>query len=64
MCVCVLHCVRLFVTPWTVAHQASLFHGTFQVRILERDAICYFSGPSNPRIIACVSCIGRWAQMN
>ena len=25
-------------------------HGTFQVRILEWDAICYFSGSSNPSI--------------
>ena len=50
MCVCVLSCVRLFVTPWTVAHQASLSMELFQVRILEWDAICYFNGPSNPSI--------------
>ena len=24
MCVCLLSCVRLFVTPWTATHQASL----------------------------------------
>ena len=50
MCVCVLSCVRLFVTPWTVAHQASLSMELFQVRILKWDAICYFNGPSNPSI--------------
>ena len=27
--------VQLFVTPWTVAHQAPLVCGTFQARILE-----------------------------
>ena len=29
MCVCAesLSCVRFFVTPWTVAHQATLFMG-------------------------------------
>ena len=26
-CVCVLTCVQLFVTPWTVAHQAPLSMG-------------------------------------
>ena len=24
MCVCILSCVHLFVTPWTVVHQAPL----------------------------------------
>ena len=33
--VCVLSRVRLFVTPWTVAHQAPLTMGFFQARILE-----------------------------
>ena len=27
MCTCVLSCVRLFVTPWTVDHQALLSMG-------------------------------------
>ena len=27
--------VRLFLTPWTVAHQAPLFRGILQARILE-----------------------------
>ena len=41
MCVCVcvpvqsLSHVRLFVTPWTVAHQAPLSMGILQARILE-----------------------------
>ena len=30
MCVCVLSRVRLFVTPWTVARQASLSMGFFR----------------------------------
>ena len=38
MCACMLsrfsH-VQLFVTPWTVAHQASLSMGILQARILE-----------------------------
>ena len=33
-----LSCVQLFVTPWTVAHQAPL-HGIYQARILECVAI-------------------------
>ena len=28
------HCVQLFATPWTVAHQASLVCGILQARIL------------------------------
>ena len=27
MCVCVLSCIQLFETPWTVAHQAPLSMG-------------------------------------
>ena len=36
-CVCAqsLSCVRLFATPWTVAHQAPLSKGKLQARILE-----------------------------
>ena len=51
-----------FVTLWTVAHQASLFMGFFQARILKWVAICSSRGPSQPRDqthIFCVSCIGR-----
>ena len=36
--VCVLSCfshVRLFATPWTVAHQTPLIHGVIPARILE-----------------------------
>ena len=42
-----LSCVRLFVTPWAIAHQAPLvgyrgnFHRNFQARILEWVAISY-----------------------
>ena len=34
-CTSSLSCVRLFVIPWTVAHQAPLSMGIFQARILE-----------------------------
>ena len=35
VCVQALSRVRLFVTPWTVAHQAPLTMGILQARILE-----------------------------
>ena len=38
--------VQLFVTPWTVAHQAPLSMGVLQARILEQVAISYFRGSS------------------
>ena len=42
--VCVLShfgCVRLFVTPWTVARPGFSVHGIFQARILEWFAISF-----------------------
>ena len=44
-----LSCVRLFATPWTVAHQASV-HGIFQARILEWVAISFSRDVPNPGI--------------
>ena len=41
LCVCMLSCVLLFVTPWTVALQASLSMGFPKVRILEWVAISF-----------------------
>ena len=41
--------VQLFVTPWTVAHQASLSMGILQARILEWVAISFSRGFSQPR---------------
>ena len=39
---CLLSCVQLFVTPWTIVHQAPLFMGwIFQARILEWTAISF-----------------------
>ena len=40
MCVyvCMLSHVRLFLIPWTVAHQVPLVNGIFQARILEQLA--------------------------
>ena len=45
----VLSRVQLFVTLWTVACQASLVHGIFPARILERVAIASSRGSSQPR---------------
>ena len=41
--------VRLFVTPWTVAHQAPLSMGILQARILEWVAMPSSRGTSQPR---------------
>ena len=47
--VLVARCVRLFVTLWTVAHQAPLSMGILQARILEWVAIPFSRGSSQPR---------------
>ena len=71
MCVCVcararmcththgLGRVRLFATPWTVAHQAPLSMGIFQARILEWTAISSSRASSQPRYQTHISCTGR-----
>ena len=41
-------CVRLFMTPWNVAHQASLSVGILQARILEWVAISFSRESSQP----------------
>ena len=49
---CVLCCfsrVQLFVTPWTVAHQAPLSMGILQARTLEWIAMPSSRGSSQPR---------------
>ena len=54
--------VRLFVTPWTVAHRAPLSMGIFQARILEWVAAPFSRGSSRPRDqthISYISCTGR-----
>ena len=62
MYVCVLSLVRLFVTPWTVAHQALLS--------MEFSRQEYWSGlpcpspgdlpdPGIEPLISCISCFGR-----
>ena len=50
-CLCAqsLNRVRLFVTPWTVAHQAPLPTGILQARILGWVAIPFSRGSSQPR---------------
>ena len=40
--------VQLFVTPWTIAHQAPLFMGILQERILEWAAMPSSRGSSQP----------------
>ena len=52
-----LSCVQLFVTPWTVAHQAPLSMGALQARILEWVAILFSRGSSQPRDQNCICCI-------
>ena len=49
--------VQLFVTPWTVAFQASLSMGILQARILEWVAMPSSGGSSQPRDRTQVSCI-------
>ena len=63
LCACVLSLshVRLFVTTWTVAHQALLSIG-FQARVLQWLAISSSRGPSwlrDQTRFSCISCIGR-----
>ena len=55
--------VQLFVTPWTVARQASLSRGILQARILEWVAMSSSRGSSQPRDQthdSYVSSNGRW----
>ena len=62
VCVCVFSRVRLFVTPWTVAHQAPL-----SMKFLKQEYWSGLSFPSpgeSPRPrdhtqVSCVSCTGR-----
>ena len=48
--------VRLFETPWTVAHQAPLSMGVLQARILEWVARPSSKASSQPRDPTQVSC--------
>ena len=66
MCACMLsrfsH-VQLFVTPWTVAHQASLSMGILQARIQERIAMPSsrdLPGPGIELVSLTSTCSGRW----
>ena len=68
VCVCVhacvhirvLSCIWLSVTPWTIAHQAPLFMGIFQARILEWVAMPSSRASSQPRDWTPVSCLLYW----
>ena len=51
--------VRLFATPWTIAHQTPAVYGISQARVLELVAVSYSTGYSWPRDWTCVSCIDR-----
>ena len=50
-------CIQLFVTLWTVAHQAALSLGILQTRILEWVSISYSMGSYQLRGQTWVSCI-------
>ena len=56
--VCLLRCVRLSATPWSVACQAPLSVGILQARIPEWVAISYSRGSFRPRDQTHI-CIGR-----
>ena len=59
-CVCMVICVWLFVTLWTVARQAPL---NFPGKGTEAVAISTSGGSSQPRDgawVSCISCIGKW----
>ena len=67
MLVYMLNCfshVQLFVTLWTVAHQAPLSMEILQARILEWVAMPSSRGSSHPRDRTCISCdsciVGRF----
>ena len=59
LCACVLSCVQLFLTPWTVAHQAPL---SMDFLSKNTGAGCHFllQGSSWPRDGIQVSCIASW----
>ena len=55
-----LNCVRLFVTSWTVAHQAPLSMGFPGKNAVALSSSGGFSWPRARTWVSCVSCIGRW----
>ena len=55
--VCILSHIRLFMTPWTEAHRASLSMGFFQARTLEWVAISSSSESSQPQNRTHISCV-------
>ena len=60
--VCPLSHIRLFATPWTVAHQSPLSMRFFFTEEYWSVAISFSRGSSQPRnqtYVSCVSCIGR-----
>ena len=50
VCVQSLTCVQLFVTPWTVAHQAPLFMGVFRQEHWSRLPCPTAGDPTGPSI--------------
>ena len=59
LCSVISH-AQLFMTPWTVVHQAPLSMGIFQARILEWVAIPSFRGPSQPGLNPGLLCVLHW----
>ena len=58
--VCMLRCVPVFVTPWTVALQSPLSMGFSRQGTLEWVAISSSWGSSQSRDWTPISCISRW----
>ena len=57
-CVCMLSCIQLSATPWTVARQVPLSMGVLQARILEWVPYPFyreFSWPRNPTRVSCIA---------
>ena len=54
-CASLLSCVQLFMSPWTVAHQALLSMGILQARILEWVAMPSSRESSQPTVQTQVS---------
>ena len=54
---CVLSHVRLFETPWTVAHQAPLSMGFVRQEYWSGLPFHFSRGASQPRVQTCIPCI-------
>ena len=63
VCVCVCVCDLVMSDSYSLMDYSlpgSSVQGVFQASILERVAIPFSRGSSQPRDQTCISCIGRW----